>query len=432
MPFGPGVASSEGRGARRRLATGAVVLASAALTGLLAALVRPRRKQAPRPASDPGQPGTEGPGGQTSLPGKAARPDGPTRSGWYGAAALALAAVVCAAVSVFGYNWLSRWYRPVMLTATTNSQSNGQQIILTGNGKPTVRWGVSGYVGQLTVVGPPGGSAEIMLPVPVSQCGRVLAQLRVKCGAAGLLSLPSPTEFSWSTAQEQLYSQGGLQLASQLNLEPSTGAHGAQSVAMVMEDARPVLCLSPTGRSTLTITAGGYHFTDRFAGFTACDGITAVIGSGEGAPPVLELGGIDGVKLTGSAPRGTLQGFTGQVKLTPGGTSVPASATAVSLKAAGQGLAASLVVKPGSQALSVTANAATSVPTADGQLVPSEWSREAGVFGPLLGAFVTAFVVAPLGVSVGVLTDSLKRWRGPRRPRWLRKKAGGQKKEARG
>src|SRR5580692_2807582 len=101
MPFGPGVASSEGRGARRRLATGAVVLASAALAG-------PRRKQAPRPASDPGQPGTEGPEGKTSWPGKAARADGPTRSGWYGAAALALAAVVCAAVSVFGYNWLSR------------------------------------------------------------------------------------------------------------------------------------------------------------------------------------------------------------------------------------------------------------------------------------------------------------------------------------
>jgi hypothetical protein len=128
MPVGPGVASSEGRGARRGLAARAVVpivLASAALTGLLAALVRPRRKQPPRPASDPGQPGTEGPEGKTSLEGKASRPDGPTRSGWYGAAALALVAVVCAAVSVFGYNWLSRWYRPVMLTVTTNSQSNG-------------------------------------------------------------------------------------------------------------------------------------------------------------------------------------------------------------------------------------------------------------------------------------------------------------------
>jgi hypothetical protein len=297
---------------------------------------------------------------------------------------------------------------------------------LTGNGEPTVRWRVSGYVGQLTVVGPPGGSAEIMLPVPISQCGTVLAKLRVKCGAAGLLTLPSPTKFSWSTAQE-LYSQGGLQMASELKLEPSTGAHGAQSVTMEMTDARPVLCLFPTGRAKLTIAAGGHSYTDPFTRFTACDGITAVIGSGEGTPPVLELGGIDGVKLTGSAPRGTLQGFTGQVMLTPGGTSVPGSATAVSLKAAGKGLGASLDVKPGSQTLSVTANAATSVTTADGQLVPSEWSRETVVFGPLLGAFVTAFVVAPLGVSVGVLTDSLKRWRGPRWPRWLRKKAGGGK-----
>ena len=57
------------------------------------------------------------------------------------------------------------------------------------------------------------------------------------------------------------------------------------------------------------------------------------------------------------------------------------------------------------------------------------------MFGPLLGGFVTAFVVAPLGVSVGVLTDALKRWRGPR---WLRRKAegreegeGGEKAEGR-
>jgi hypothetical protein len=85
------------------------------------------------------------------------------------------------------------------------------------------------------------------------------------------------------------------------------------------------------------------------------------------------------------------------------------------------------------------ANAATSVTTASGQLVPSQWSREAVVYGPLLGGFVTAFVVAPLGVSVGVLTDALKRWRGPRWPRWFRKKTGdgtteegGGKKEARG
>jgi hypothetical protein len=356
---------------------------------------------------------------------------GPTRSGWWGAAVLAVGAVLCAAVSVLGYNWLSHRYWPVGLTVTTSSQSNGQQIALTGNGKPTVRWGVSGYVGQLTVVGPPGGSAEIMLPVPVTQCAEVLAQLRVACGAGGLLTLSSPTEFSWSTAQE-LYGQGGLQTASELDLEPSTGPHGAQSVTMAMTDAHPVLCLSPTGRAKLTIVAGGHRYTAVFTRFTACDGITVVIGSPGGTPPALQLGGIDGARLTGSAPAGTLQGFTGQVMLNPGGTSVPGSATPVSLQAAGNGLRTLLDVKPGSQTLSVTAHAATSVTTADGQLVPSVWSRKAVVFGPLLGAFVTAFVVAPLGVSVGVLTDALKRWRGPRWPGWLRKKAGGGKKEARG
>jgi hypothetical protein len=347
-------------------------------------------------------------------------------------------AVVCAAASVLGYNRLSHWYRPVVLNLSTDSQGNGQQVVLTGSGKHPVRWGVSGYVGQLTVVGPPGGSAEIMLPVPVTQCGAVLAQLHVACGAGGLLTLPSPTEFSWSVAQE-LSGQGGLQTAAELSLEPSTGAHGAQSVTMAMTDAHPVLCLFPTGRAKLIIAAGGYRYTATFTQFTACDGITAVIGSAGGTPPALELGGIDGVRLTGRAPDGMLQGFTGQVMLNPGGTSVPGGATPVSLKAAGAGLAASLDVKPGGQDLSVMANAATSVMTASGQLVPSQWSREAVVYGPLLGGFVTAFVVAPLGVSVGVLTDALKRWRGPRWPRWFRKKTGdgkkeegGGKKEARG
>jgi hypothetical protein len=442
VPVGPGVASSEGHWPPRGRAARAVAPIGLALAGLggLLALATSRRKQAARAASDLGRPGTGGPEGKGSsgakvpsgengsAEGEASLAGGPTRSGWWGAAVLAVVAVLCAALSVLGYNWLSHRYWPVVLTVTTSSQSNGQQIALTGNGEPTVRWGVSGYVGQLTVVGPPGGSAEIMLPVPVTQCAKVLARLRVACGAGGLLTLPSPTEFSWSTAQE-LYGQGGLQTASELDLEPSTGAHGAQSVTIAMTDAHPVLCLSPTGQAKLTIATGGHSYTAAFTRFTACDGIAVVIGSAGGTPPVLELGGIDGAKLTGSAPAGTLQDFTGQVMLTPGGTSVPGSATPVSLEAAGHGLSASLDVKPGSQTLSVTAHAATSVTTADGQLVPSEWSREAVVFGPLLGAFVTAFVVAPLGVSVGVLTAALKRWRGPRWPRWLRKKAGGRKKE---
>ena len=410
-----------------------------ALAGLIAALLGSRRRRASRPASPGGEAaaggnaaaeGNAAAGGNAAAEGEHAAGGGPTRSGWWGAAALAVGAVLCAAVSVLGYNWLSHRYWPVVLTVTTSSQSNGQQIMLTGDGR-NARWGVSGYVGQLTVTGPPGGSAEIMLPVPVTQCGTVLAMLHVACGAGGVLRLATPAEFSWSAAQE-LYSVGGLQAASEVELEPSTGAHGAQGVTMVMTDAHPVLCMFPTGRARLTIAAGGHSYTARFTGYTGCDGITVVVGSAGDAPPALELGGLNGVRLRGSAPAGTLQGFAGQVMLTPGGTSVPGSGTPVSLKAAGHGLSASLGIKPGSQTLSVTAHAATSVMTSAGQLVPSLWSREAAVFGPLLGGFVTAFVVAPLGVAVGVLTDALKRWRGPRRPRRLRKKAGGGKKEARG
>src|ERR1700683_4075406 len=163
--------SSEGHGASPRghaARTGLSI--GLALAGLLAALVRSRRKQAARPASADGETspgrnasadrgaspdGNASADGETSAEGKHESGGGPTRSGWWGAAALAVGAVLCAGVSVLGYNWLRPRYWPVVLTATTSSQSNGQQLMLTADGKPGVRWGVSGYVGQLTVVGPP-------------------------------------------------------------------------------------------------------------------------------------------------------------------------------------------------------------------------------------------------------------------------------------
>ena len=115
---------------------------------------------------------------------------------------------------------------------------------------------------------------------------------------------------------------------------------------MVLTDAHPVLCMFPSGRAKLTIAAGGHSYTAPFTKFTACDGITVVIGTAGGTPPAIELGGLKGRSSPAGRPPGRCQGFTGQVMLYPGGTSVPGSATAVSLKAAGQGLRASLDVTP--------------------------------------------------------------------------------------
>jgi len=252
-----------------------------------------------------------------------------------------------------------------------------------------------------------------MLPVPVSRCPEVTARLGGTCGVGGLLSLPSPVEFSWSTPQELTT---GSQTASMLSLQPSTGAHGTQSlIVSVTTSTRPALCLSPLSGATLTITVGQRHYTQGFPGFTLCDGMAAVVGSKGSAPPAFELADIAGLTLQASADAGTLQGLTGQITLTPGGTSVQGNATVSLRSRAAAGLSAMLDITPGSQSLTVTSTAAASVMTSAGQLVPSEWSRETVVFGPLLGGLVTALVVTPLGVSLGVLTDAVKRWPVPRR-----------------
>jgi hypothetical protein len=49
--------------------------------------------------------------------------------------------------------------------------------------------------------------------------------------------------------------------------------------------------------------------------------------------------------------------------------------------------------------------------------VPSDWTSANGIIAPLLGAGVTVFVITPLGLALGVLTDALKHWQGPFRGR---------------
>src|SRR5580658_5321619 len=112
--------SSKGRGTSPRgRAVRAGVSIGLALAGLIAALLGSRRRRAARPAGETGSSGGEGsagkegsagggksPGGGGSSAGTGGSGGGPTRSGWWGAAALVVCAVVCAAVSVLGYNRL--------------------------------------------------------------------------------------------------------------------------------------------------------------------------------------------------------------------------------------------------------------------------------------------------------------------------------------
>jgi hypothetical protein len=406
--IGPGRGSGEAPPRGRAVRTGVSI--GLALLGLIVALVRSRRLKAARPGPDPDR---QGP----------ARPadDAPIRPGWYGAVALVIA-VLFAALSLFIYSQLDHWYRPVELSVQTNDPASGQQAMLGADTGPGVAWTLDGDVGQLTVVGP--GSAEIMLPVPASQCGAVIARLGVgACGPQGV-SLPSPAEFSWSTAQT-LTSQGNDETAAQLELEPSAGAHGAQSLVMSVTNAVPTLCFAALTSATLTITVGRHHYVLGFPGFTTCSGLAATVSSPGPAAPSFDLTGLEGLTVTASAPTATLQGFTSQITLNPGGMSVQGAATVVALGSAGGSLSATLQVAPGSPALTLPDQPASSVMANGIQLVPSEWNRETVVFGPLLGGFVTVLVVTPLGLSLGVLTDALKRWPGPRRKDRGRGREGG-------
>jgi hypothetical protein len=245
----------------------------------------------------------------------------------------------------------------------------------------------------------------------VSDCAKVKAKLGIACAGGGI-TLPSPAVFSWSPAAE-LTASG--QTAGELDVQPSTGAHGAPSVLLSAANARPVLCFSPLSPAKLTITIGARTYQQPFSGFSPCDGIAATIGSRGTRPPSFELDSIDGLTLTASAPAGALQGFTGQITLTPGQTSVLGSPTVVALRAAGADRVTGTFQVTGGQSLTVTSPAVASVMTGGGELILSEWDRETAVFGPLLGGFVTALVVTPLVASLGVVMDALKRGPGRRR-----------------
>jgi hypothetical protein len=380
-----------------------------AVLGLIAALVAARRRRPAHSLPDP-DPDPKSTANASPSDGKAGSDDRPVRPGLFGLGALAIA-VLFTAGTIFAYNWLNHWYRAAELSLKTNSPASGQLVTLGESGGPAVGWTLNGYVGQLTVSGL--GSTVVMVPVPASQCPAVIASLGVACTAQGIF-LPAPAEFSWSTAQS-LSSQGNGELASTLELEPSATGLGAQSLTMSVTNASPVLCFAPLNQATLTITVARRHYTQVFSGFTPCDGLAATVSSPGPAAPSFELTGVEGLTVTASAPTATLQGFTSQITLNPGGTSVQGPATALSLGSAGRQLSATLQVAPGTPALTVVNQSATSVMADGNQLVPSEWSRETDVFGPVLGGVVTALVVTPLGLSLGVLTDALKRWPGPRR-----------------
>jgi hypothetical protein len=391
----------------------AIWLGFAGLVGLFAALVGFRRANS-RPPSRPPSP--------SSAPDQDQDQDQdgkPSRSLWNGLGWLGVA-LLCAGALLFAYNRLNDSYVTAGLDATTNNLGAGQQVILTDQDRGSgVRWMVMpGYVGQLTVEGPGPGQAEVILPLDRKLCPALALKLKVTCHGGTITSVNSPVGFAWSSPQ-QLNSTPGGEVSASLDIQSSAAADGSVNMVVAPQtDTTPSLCFnSPLTPAELTVTLGPYSFPHHFTGsqIVPCSvGLPVVIGSLGSAPPAFEFGRVTSLTLSASGSAATLQGFTGQIVLTPGGTTVPGNSSVVSLNSRGAtGLTAVFGIAPGTPTFKVTSQVATSVMTDGSQLLPSEWTQHSDLAAPVLLSLGGAGVLSRLALSWRILRDMV--WRRGRK-----------------
>jgi len=431
--------------AESRVVTGVALIGALGLVWLvrlIATYLGSRQATSPSRGAAPAAQLTPGPDTAPARP--APDPDSAggrsPRTGWL---ALVLAAVL-AWGSFYGYNWLRHTFPPAHLTASTTNLGTTQPLSLeapNGGGGPT-SWQVpASYIGRLVVSGPDLGTAEIILPLPRSQCRMMEADLGANCGPGGQVSVSTPVTFAWSSPQLVNTTDDSKVPSTSINITSSGAGPGSLSVTVLSQaNAPPSLCFSPPFQLqpvTLTVTSASHPpFRYEFPGYDApgfrsipcADGLPVFVGSpGSGFPPELGFEAIRSLTLNAWAPTAKLQGFAGEVDLDPGGATVLGSPTIVSLSSGEtMPLAASVGINLGSESLVVQTKAATSVMTSSGQLVPSYWARNTDWLVPVLGGLVTVLFNL-FGVSTQVLADAMDRRRGP--VRWWRdRKAGKQRK----
>ena len=359
---------------------------------------------------------------------KQARPQQPGTSGII---ALVLA-MIGASVAIFAYNALNQWRRPVAALVSAQSVTTLRHLTMVGGRGDSVSWIIDqAYVGQLAVSGAEQGAVEILLPLDGSECPELAQRLEGMC-SDGVVTVGTPVDLAWSSPVF-LSSNGQRLYGESLDLAPSGRTPEEVGLALFTQTtSRPSLCFnSPQAETTLSASrgTGGEPFTRSFSGSEAavtCEAaLHLVVGSVGTPPPTVELRHIDSLTLSAKGPTASLQGVSGQIALTPGGTTALGSPTVLSLKAeASDPLEASLELGSGLQSLKVHSSTTRSALTESGELVPSEWQRDPGILVPLLGGFVGVFVVTPLGVAVQGLMAALRRgeqrfgaWRRGRRGR---------------
>ena len=341
-----------------------------------------------------------------------ARPQPPGASG---VIALVLA-MIGASVAIFAYDALNQWRRPVAALVSTPSVSTLRHLTMRGR-EGEVNWElVSATLTELAVTGAEKGTVEILLPLDVSVCEELAGVLDGEC-TDGTVEVDTPVSLAWSTPQSLSSNGQGLE-GSSLDLAPVGGVPDEVGLAVFSQTAlRPSLCFnSPLDATTLTASRGPgqepftFPFDEGSAIVTCETALPLVVGTDGPQPPSFVLHAVDALMLEAVGPTASLQGFTGEVALTPGGTTALGSPTVLTVEAeASDPLVASLELSAGLQSLTVRSSETTSALTDTGELVPSEWQRSPGILVPLLGGFVGAFVVTPLGVAVQGLMAALRR-----------------------
>lgn len=345
---------------------------------------------------------------------KQARPQPASTSGII---ALVLA-MIGASVAIFAYNMLNDWRRPVAAAVRTQTVTTLRHVTLSGPGA-TVSWVLSSaYARELAVSGADQGEVEILLPLNRSECSELAQKLQGTCDG-DTVSAATPVRLTWSSPQSLASTDQQPVEAGSLDLAPAGGIEEEAGLAIFTRtDSRPSLCFdSPLAKAKLTASRGSglESFTHKFpegGAVVACDAaLRLVVGSQGSQPPTFELRAIQTLTLDAEGPVGSLQGLSGQIALTPGGTTTFGSPTVLTLHAEpSDPLKAALTLGAGQESLTVRSSATRSALTESGELVPSEWQRDPGILVPLLGGFVGVCVVTPLGVAVQGLMAALRRW----------------------
>jgi hypothetical protein len=336
-----------------------------------------------------------------------------------------LAALICGGIAILIYNQLNSCYPAATATVSTGDLSTQPELTVTNS---PVQWAVQGgYIRQLTVQGPAQGQADVELPVSESLCAAIGRALDLTCRNGQSLAMGAPATFSWSIPVE-VATPAGPAGSTALDLQTVAAPGGGYGANVTAETrSTPAVCFTLADPARLTVTSGGRTFGPEIvpSQLATCGQgaiVTAIVGSkGIGQPPGFEFRQVSSLTVSATGPAATLDGVTGQLELDPGGTSGLVASDAVAMRAhesAPLVTTLSIGPGPGASSLSTTSPGTTSVLTGAGQLVPSYWARHTAILVPLLGGFVTTFVVGPLGAWLKFQSEALLSWPWPfRRPR---------------